>query len=370
MAWAVTAVCAIVPGQAAQQPVAAVPGSDRIVALDPRWTVTFEAAHAAPSGYDQDMAYVPLKSGDLLAIALDAGVVRWKVALPTLFAPSTGDGLVFVGSEASVTALEQRTGAIVWQIDLGRSLNAPLHWDSGRVVASTDTDLVAIRAVDGQILWRTAVGAALTVAPTAADENLYVALADGRIAALHSESGALVWSLALNQPVTGMLALPDQVLVGTRANLLHSLSLDRGRIRWTQKAGADVIGAPAVDDRSIYLVAFDNVLRALNRGNGNLRWTRNLPSRPAGGALRAADVVFVPFSTAVIGAYLATTGAEAFTVRATDEIAGEPFVREHMRPTAPRLIAVSRDGALQGFAPRYEPAATPLSALPGNPVGH
>jgi outer membrane protein assembly factor BamB len=358
-----------VPASAQQPRGADALSPDRIVAMDPRWTVSFDTPHSAPPGYDQEMAYVPLKSGEVLAIALDNGAVKWRVELPTSLAPATGDGLVFVAANTAVSALEQRSGRVVWNIELGGRVSAPLQFDSGWVLASTETELIAIRAADGEVRWRAAVAAALAVAPAASAEHFYAALSDGRIAAIGIETGAVVWSFALNQPVTGMLALPEQLLVGTRANLLHSLSLDRGRIRWSQKAGADVIGAPAADDRSIYLVAFDNVLRALNRGNGNIRWTRNLPSRPAGGALRAANLVFVPFSTPVIGAYLATTGTEAFTIRATDEIAGEPFLREHMGATAARLIAVSRDGLLQGFAQRYEPPAAALTDLPGNKVG-
>ena len=48
-----------------------------------------------------------------------------------------------------------------------------------------------------------------------------------------------------------------------------------------------------------------------------------------------------------------------------------PFLREAPRPTAPRLIAVSRDGMLQGFAPRYEPPPVPLipEPLPGIKIG-
>ena len=349
-------------------------GSDdpagRILALDPRWTVSFETAPAAPAGFDQDMAYVPLKGGELCAITLDEGIVRWRVALPTPFTPATGDGLVFAGGDAWVTALDQRTGRSIWRIELDSPLSGSLYWNGGWVLASTQPgELIAIRAEDGHILWRNRLHSPLAVAPAVSGDRIYVALSDGRLAALSLETGLLAWTYALNEPVTGLLALQEQLLAGTRANLLHSLSLERGRVRWTQKAGADVIGAPAADERSIYFVAFDNVLRALNRGNGNLRWTRNLPSRPSGGALRADNVVLVPFSTQVIGAYLAATGAEAFNIRATGEIGGAPFLRESLRATAPRLITMSREGALQGFAARFEPPPAPLNDLPGIKVG-
>jgi outer membrane protein assembly factor BamB len=161
-----------------------------------------------------------------------------------------------------------------------------------------------------------------------------------------------------------MVALDDQLLVGTRANQLHSVSTDRGRRRWTQKAGADIAGAPVADENDIYFVAFDNVLRALNRRNGNLRWTRKLPSRPAAGPLRVDNVILVPFSTQNIVAYLSSTGAESFSIK-TGELRGVLFVRESARATSPRLISMSREGALHGYAERFEPPPQALTELPG-----
>jgi outer membrane protein assembly factor BamB len=340
--------------------------AQRIVALDPRWTVAFESAPAATAGFDQQFAYVPLKDGALVAIDLVAGRVNWRVPLATTFTPATGDGLVFAASETDTIAFEQRSGTEQWRTPLATRLAAPLYWDTGWLIASTEAgDLVAMRAQDGRILWRQPLGAPLVVVPTPAGDRLYVALTDGRVAALALDTGAAVWSVTLDEEITGMLALDEQLLVGTRRNLLRSLSLRDGRIRWSQRAGADPAGAPAADDRLIYFAALDNVLRALDRRTGNLRWTRKLPTRPAAGPLRTGALVLLPLVTTEIGAFTAATGEVAFTIRAAGELSGVPFVRDGSRPTAPLLIAMSRDGALQGFAPRVEPPTAALADLPG-----
>lgn len=345
-------------------------GAARIVALDPRWTVSFEASPAAPVGFDQQMAYVALESGELVAVDLDGGHVSWHVELATMFTPATGDGLVFVAAADSVVALEQLTGRTLWRTPVGGALSGPVHWDGGWLLASTETgDLIALDAANGRERWRVAVGAPLAVAPTASGERIYVALRHQHIAALDLDAGQVVWTTPVASTITGLLALDNQLLAGSRANVLHSISLDDGRIRWTQRAGADIVGAPAADDELIYFAALDNVLRALDRGSGNLEWRRNLPSRPRGGPLRAENIVFVPLMTTDVVAYQAETGAEAFTIHAVGELGGVPFLRDNPRPTAPRLIAVSREGALQGFAPRIEPPPVPLVELPGVRVG-
>jgi outer membrane protein assembly factor BamB len=332
--------------------------------------VTFATPPVAAAGFDQEAAYVPLEGGTLIAIDLERGGVRWQVPLATTMTPATGDGMVYASTDGQVIALDQRSGATLWRTALPGALASRVYWDSGWVLASTaDGELMALRAQDGQVLWRQALGAPLAVRPSTSGDQLYVALDDNRLAALNVESGTVAWTRALEQQVTGLLALDEQLLVGTRANLLHSIAVESGRTRWRQRAGADVIGAPVADEDFIYFVAFDNVLRALNRGNGNLRWTRNLPSRPSGGAQRADDVILVPFSTTDIGAYLAATGAPAFTIRAAGELGGAPFLRDSTRPTATRLVAISRDGNLQGFASRFEQPVVPLAALPGVRVG-
>ena len=313
---------------------------------------------------------MPLRGGEIFAVDLNEGRIAWTVELATTFTPATGDGLVFAGGDALAIALDQRTGRTLWRTPLGAPLSGPLHWDSGWVLASTEAgELIALRAEDGQVLWRNALGSPLAVKPTPSDDRVYVGLRDGRVAALDQETGETIWTINVGQEVTGMLALEDQLLLGTRANRLHSIALDRGRERWSQRAGADVIGAPAADEDFIYFVAFDNVLRALNRDNGNMRWRRNLPSRPSGGPLRVDDVVLVPFSTNDIGAYAAADGTPSFTIQAVGELGAAPFLRDGARPTAPRLIAMSREGALQGFAARIEPPPAALADLPGVRVG-
>jgi len=340
--------------------------TQRILALDPRWTLSFATAPAAPAGYDQDTSYVPLKGGDLVAVDLDQGVVRWKVVLAMTSPPATGDGLVFAAGEGVVTALDQRTGHTQWRTPLPGALASPLAWDAGWLFASTDAgDLLALHGQDGRLVWQASLTSPLAVVPSASADRLYGALRDGRIVSLELNTGAVAWTLALGEQVTGLLALNDQLLVGTRANKLHSVSMAQGRVRWSQKAGADVAGAPVADDHRIYFTAFDNIVRALDRRTGNLRWLRRLPSRPSGGPLRIANVVLVPLVTTDIDAFNTSTGEPAFTIRAVGELGGLPFLRESARPTAPRLVAMSREGALQGFASRFEPPPTRLGELPG-----
>ncbi|MEW6321792.1 MAG: PQQ-binding-like beta-propeller repeat protein [Acidobacteriota bacterium] len=340
--------------------------ADSLTALDPRWTVSFEAPPAAPAGFDAGAAYVPLRNGDLVAVDLDTAAIRWTAAVDARLSPATGEGLVFTGGNGGVQALNGATGEATWRVPVPGGLAAALHYDTGWLIASLEGgDLAAFRASDGTLVWRRALGSTLVAAPAPALDKLYLPLADGRVHAVNLADGSPVWSRTFTGRVSGLLALDDQIIVGTTGNDVESLDLRTGRTRWRWRVGADVVGRASADARHIYFVARDNVVRAVDRRNGNLRWIRPFASRPAGGPLRVGALVLVPFVSAQIATFDALTGEAKTAITVAGELGSAPHLRLGARPTAPRLITVSREGTLQGFAARIEPPPAPLAELPG-----
>src|SRR5262245_10652054 len=108
--------------QAAPPPVPAAP------ALDPRWVVTFDSPPAAAPGYDAATAYVPLKGGELVAVNLDRGTIRWRLDVATAFTPATGNGLVFTVGDQGIEARDGQTGAVKWRTPLPGGAAAALYY--------------------------------------------------------------------------------------------------------------------------------------------------------------------------------------------------------------------------------------------------
>jgi outer membrane protein assembly factor BamB len=328
-------------------------------ALDARWAVTFGSVPAATPGYDTTSAYIPLKGGQLAAVNLDRGTIRWTLDVATAFTPATGEGLVFTVSDQVIEARDALTGATRWVTPLPGGAAVPLFYDTGWLLASTTSgDLAALRASDGTVVWRRQLGAPLSGPPGPALDRLFLSLEDNRLACVLLASGEIVWSRALPARVTSLLALEDQLVVGTAAKRVMSIELKDGRERWGWNVGGDISGAPAADEKRIYFAARDNVLRAVDRKSGNLRWKANLGSRPAGGPLRLSDTVLMPMVSSEIAGYDPQTGKPAVSVRAAGEIGAQP-----------QLITVSREGQLQGFGRRFEPLpqALPIPLL-GSPA--
>lgn len=346
--------------------------------FDARWVTSFETPPATVPGYDETTAFIPLKDeatadapmkgARLIAVDLDRGTIRWRVDAVTMFTPAAGMGMVFTVSDEFIEARDAQTGAARWRSPLPGGASGPLHFDTGWLLASTTPgDLAAFRASDGTLVWRRQLGAALIGRPGPALDRLYLPLADNRLVAVLLTSGETVWERKLTAPVTGLLALDEQIVFGTADKDLTSVDARRGRERWTWRLGGDLAGIPAADDKRIYFASRDNLLRAVDRGSGNLRWKADLASRPAGGPLTLTSALLMPLVSNQIVGFDAETGKQAVTATAAGEIGQQPYVRRDVRQTQPQLITVSREGQLQGFGRRYEPLPQPLPDLPGLP---
>jgi outer membrane protein assembly factor BamB len=345
----------------------ALPLLDAGSTLDLRWVTAFDSPAAAAPGFDTERAYVPLRGGSLVAVDLDDGGIRWSLDGAGRQTPATGDGLVFVARERSVRALRAATGATAWETPLPGALVSAPYWDTGWLVVSLDSgDLAALRATDGTLVWRQSLGATLATTPAPALDSLYLALTDGRVVAVGLATGVERWTRRIEGTITGLLALDDELVVGSTAKALYSLDLDDGDIRWRWRLGAAAIGAAVADARRIYAVAFDHVLRAFDRRTGNLRWSTPLPTRPAGRSpVLAGSAVFVPSYTTELEGYSVDTGQKAVTLTLPGEAAGGAELRPGGRATSARVIALTLEGQLAGFGPRIEPPPAALDALPG-----
>lgn len=95
---------------------------------------------------------------------------------------------------------------------------------------------------------------------------------------------------------------------------------------WRFATGGDVVGLPVVDDRSVFFVSLDNLLRGLDRRTGGQRWKRALPLRPVRGPVIAADTLVVSGVSPTAPLYLMKDLAPAGEIDAGGEVAAVPHV--------------------------------------------
>jgi outer membrane protein assembly factor BamB len=346
--------------------------------LEVKWSATLaappsqdESGRGFAPALDGDHVYVSLRTNQLVALRLQDGKEAWSVECPMTAPPAAGDSLVFAGSDGLVEARAGADGRAQWRRPVNGRVIA-LHWDTGWLLASTDTGpFFAIRAADGEVLWQRELGSPLSAPAAPSGDRLYLALRDGRILAMSLQTGEDIWSEQLAEPAAGILPVGNRVFVGGRDNQFHSLDAKDGDADWRWKTGADLLGLPVLDERRVYFIALDHILRGHSRNGGSMLWKRVLPMRPFTGPLLSGETLIVPGVAAELHAFNARNG----------EPAGKEFVlkgaeNEEMLLAAPpqltsreQLILVTRGGQVRavGSAPASPAPASDTAPGPASP---
>jgi outer membrane protein assembly factor BamB len=333
------------------------------------WNQPLDKAVTAPPAFAGHRAFFPVEGGAIAAIDVDSGKPEWTAPADPSSTPASGEGLLFVAEPTAILALDQETGETAWRVPFETELAVPLVWDNGWLIgADVDGTLLAFRAKDGTLIWKKAFGTRVHAPPALAADRVYAALEDNRVVAMEVSTGSAVWERKLGGAPNEMLALDDRVYVGSDDNFLYCLLASDGEIGWRWRTGGDVIGVPVVDDRRVYFVSRDNVLRALDRRSGSQRWKRALPGRPTRGPVRAGAVLLVSGVAPKVSAFAIGDGAPVTEITASGELAAAPFVSDVAG--VPQVVIVARDLAkgtrVIGFRRTIDPRMdTPLPTLPG-----
>lgn len=350
---------------AAQSPTA---DSQRLFPMTMTWSVDLGAEPVAAPVADAARVYVALRSGQVVARSRVDGREVWSVDLATRLPIAADGALLFVAADGAIHALRVGDGAAAWSAHVG-TLPAPFLVRAGWLIAGIgERTIVALRARDGQPIWLREVAAPLASAPEIEGRRVYLPLADGRLVALQIERGEPVWERRLNGTPGGVLALEDRVYVGATDNFLYCLASRTGEVLWRWRTAADVAQPPVVDERRLYFVSFDNVLRALDHRTGVQRWKRPLLARHVGGPQVVTGVVMVTLPVSKLYFYLGEDGKPAAAIGLPAPMVAAPTPVEPT-PWGGRLFVVTSDTPgdawLHALGPGDDPPLVPLTQLPG-----
>ena len=269
---------------------------------------------AAPA-YDGTQAFLSIEGDRLVAYDVIAGTRKWMVAALPEMAPVAGGGLVFIRAADTLRALRADDGSVAWELPLADKLAIHPVWDNGWLVLAFATgEIRALRATDGQQIWSRDLKSPAHAAPALATDRVYIPTVDRRIVALSVDSGEPLWEVRLGGAANEILALEDRLYAGSGDNFFNCVMTADGRIDWRWRTGGDVIGTPVADERYVYFVALDNVLRAMNLVTGGQQWMRPLPMRPAWGAVKAGATIVVAGQNPPLRAYNVKDGVAAGTL--------------------------------------------------------
>jgi outer membrane protein assembly factor BamB len=334
------------------------------------WTLRLNNALTAPPAFSARHVYFPIEGGRLVAYEWEVGRQAWMTTASPQLEMAVGDDLLFIAEGGALKAFRAENGMTAWERTVG-ALTVPPVWDYGWLIVVVAEEVMTFRAVDGELVWKRTLASKAHAQPSLAADRVYVPTDDGSVVALRVDTGDPIWERRLPGAVTGLLALEDRVYAGSRDNFFYALREGDGSIDWRWRTGADVVGIPVADDRNVYFVSMDNVLRALSRTSGVQQWARLLPLRPTRGPLVAGRTILVSGVAASLPAFNMNNGTPAGQVPAAGELAGAPIFVPDSPGSLPRILAVTRDIATGATAtlfrrqlgPPLSPFAPPPNAI-------
>jgi outer membrane protein assembly factor BamB len=228
-----------------------------------------------------------------------------------------------------VSAFSADDGHQLWQTEISpkddesRAWGGGIGYDGGIVYVATGfSEVLALDAKDGHVLWRVAMTAPIHSAPTIADGRIYVVTTDAQMLALSTKDGHELWRYtdiaepALLAGNASPAVSGDVVIAPFPSGDIVALRVQNGSPLWSDNLTvtrhfdamstlADIHGAPVIDRGMVFVVGHSGEMLAIDLRTGERAWTQDI-----GGTSQpwvAGDYLYVLSSS---GTLLCLTRAE------------------------------------------------------------
>lgn len=206
--------------------------------------------------------------GKLYAISAVNGRALWTYnsELELRSAPAFASGLVLLGEQRGVfSAISPANGKRLWGGGAGGAINTPATDGANVYFSSWDGSVQSVRIKGVVPQWKSDVGDPITTAPFIGGGKVFVGTANGKVAALDSRSGSVLWTF--DTQGGNMAAQPvfaeGLVFAGGGQGTLFVLDAASGTERFTFSAGAGINSSPAFSGGVLYLASADGNLYAI-----------------------------------------------------------------------------------------------------------
>ena len=232
--------------------------------------------------------YAPNADDNIYALD-SSGALRWKyVSDGDVWAQPVTDPdcecLYLSSMEHYLFSLNPEDGSMLWQSEkLGGSIvGVPaLSADKVLYVGTFGSEIIALNAQNGEVLWRVPTDGWIWSGPTLAEDRLYVGDMNGNFYAFSATDGSTIWKVTadkLGGPIIGSpLVDADTIYVGTEVGKKEGnlIALDTsGNIKWKQTVSGPLYPSPRLAGDLILVapMSADELLIAFTK-DGARQWT-------------------------------------------------------------------------------------------------
>ncbi len=245
--------------------------------------------------------------GVLSAIDKRTGHVLWSQHLGQLSAssPAVTANTVYVTilysghphSPGRVIALNSANGAIRWWRALPSGSESSPLIDRGRLFFGSQNGTVfALDDTDGAVIWTYRARSAVKASPTLSGGVLYFGDYSGRLQAVSEQTGRRLWVSKSEGALLGSgnfystaAVVYGRVFLGNTDGRIYAYDAATGKLDWAVQTGAYVYASPAITNApglgpTVYIGSYNGLFYALNARSGHVSWRFNAHGRISGSA--------------------------------------------------------------------------------------
>lgn len=237
-----------------------------------QWDVNAGSGSRAGVLFSDSAVFLGTTNRQLLAFSTRSGRKLWDQRLvgeiPDQVVQS-GRTLYFVTSEARgrVYARDMERGRKVWHRTIGPARFTPLV-EGGIVYVGSDAGQVqALRSEDGDEIWHTRVGGAVSARPLSIGDNIVVVSGTDSVYVIGKRDGSVVRKASTGRELSAQPIMSGEtIILPTQSGALLGFNVTTLQESWRVDTGAPILAAP--------ILTKDGSINVLNR-SGELWRVRN-----------------------------------------------------------------------------------------------
>ena len=207
------------------------------------------------------------------------------------------DGVLYVASsDGEVAAISAADGDRLWRVELERPLSGGVGYhDRSLYLGGADGSVLQLSANDGVVEWEAAVSGEVLAAPAVSDDWVIVQTYDGKLLGFQPGADEPAWTFTSDVPVLTLRGTSTPILVGDNAiagfgdGKVIAVDVNSGNVSWESRIGVpqgsseidrivDIDGAMTQQGIELFVASYQGRVAALDSRTGRKLWQQNVSS--------------------------------------------------------------------------------------------
>ncbi len=228
--------------------------------------------------------FVAYADGHLAALDQRTGHILWQIEIPAgLTSPPAADGAqVWIGAaDGSILIFDSASGRTLGRhLTQGAVYAAPALMPTLAYCPSNDGTLYVLRRDNFEQVWKAVIGAPLHASPLVSEQAVYVGANDGRLYGFNALTGERIWAYGvLTQGAVESIPVQagGRVFVGSGDGRVYALEAATGGEYWRFSSPDAVYASPLILGEQVIVASSGQMLASLRYADGSLLWSVSVP---------------------------------------------------------------------------------------------